>query len=131
MGLSFLLYALTTYFKGRIDETEESLTNNRVWKGRLLNVGNVSAAQALDWGFTGPMLRGSGIAWDLRKEAPYDAYDKVDFDVPVGTRGDSYDRFLCRIEEMRQSLRIIDQCANQMPSGDFAVEDAKISPPSR
>jgi NADH dehydrogenase (ubiquinone) Fe-S protein 2 len=102
-----------------------------VWKNRLLNVGNVSAAQALDYGFTGPMLRGSGIAWDLRKEAPYDAYDKVEFDVPVGTRGDSYDRFLCRVEEMRQSLRIIDQCINQMPSGPFAVEDNKISPPSR
>lgn len=118
-------------YPGRIDETEESLTNNRIWKNRLLGVGMVSASQALDYAFTGPMLRGSGIAWDLRKEAPYDAYDRVEFDVPVGTQGDSYDRFLIRVEEMRQSLRIIEQCVNDMPPGRVKVDDNKIAPPSR
>lgn len=77
------------------------------------------------------MLRGSGIKWDLRKVQPYDAYDLVEFDIPIGTNGDCYDRYLCRIEEMRQSLRIIDQCLNQMPSGEVKTDDAKITPPSR
>lgn len=85
----------------------------------------------IDRGFTGPMLRGSGIAWDLRKEQPYDAYDEMEFDIPVGTNGDSYDRFLVRVEEMRQSLRIIDQCINKMPSGPVKTEDNKIVPPAR
>ena len=91
----------------------------------------MSAQKALAWGFSGPMLRASGIPWDLRKQQPYDAYDKVEFDVPVGTNGDSYDRYLLRVEEMRQSLRIIHQCLNMMPSGPVKVDDMKISPPSR
>lgn len=81
--------------------------------------------------FSGVMLRGSGIKWDLRKTQPYDAYDLVDFDVPIGTKGDCYDRYLCRLEEMRQSLRIIEQCLNQMPAGEIKTDDAKITPPSR
>jgi NADH dehydrogenase (ubiquinone) Fe-S protein 2 len=131
IGLLEDIHKWGIHFAGRIDETEESLTNNRVWKNRLLGVGKVTAKQALEWGFTGPMLRGSGIAWDLRKEQPYDAYDEMEFDIPVGTNGDSYDRFLVRVEEMRQSLRIIDQCINKMPSGPVKTEDNKIVPPAR
>jgi len=131
IGLLEDIHKWGIHFAGRIDETEESLSNNRVWKNRLLGIGKVTAAQALDYGFTGPMLRGSGIAWDLRREQPYDAYDEVEFDVPVGHNGDSYDRFLCRVEEMRQSLRIVDQCINKMPPGPIKVDDNKIAPPSR
>ena len=91
----------------------------------------VSAADALNFGFTGPMLRGSGVPWDVRKSQPYDAYDQVDFDVPVGVNGDCYDRYLVRMEEFRQSLRIIHQCLNKMPAGPVKVEDYKVSPPPR
>lgn len=107
------------------------LTDNRIWIERLRGVGVVSAADALNLSFTGVMLRGSGIPFDVRKNQPYDAYDKVEFDVPVGTNGDCYDRYLCRMEEFRQSLRIIFQCLNQMPAGPVRVEDYKISPPPR
>lgn len=107
------------------------LTDNRIWIERLRGVGVVSAAEALNLSFTGVMLRGSGIPFDIRKNQPYDAYDKVEFDVPVGTNGDCYDRYLCRMEEFRQSLRIIHQCLNQMPAGPVRVEDYKISPPPR
>lgn len=110
---------------------EELLSGSRLWKQRLVDIGIVTAKEALDYGFSGVMLRGSGIAWDLRKAQPYDAYDKVDFDVPVGQRGDSYDRYLIRCEEMRQSLRIIHQCLNQMPEGEVRIDDAKIAPPKR
>ncbi|KAL0329115.1 UNVERIFIED_CONTAM: NADH dehydrogenase [ubiquinone] iron-sulfur protein 2 [Sesamum radiatum] len=92
-------------------------TGNRIWKQRLVDIGTVTAQQAKDWGFSGVMLRGSGVCWDLRRAAPYDVHDQLDPDVPVGTRGDRYDRYCIRIEEMRQSLRIIVQCLNQMPSG--------------
>lgn len=131
IGLLDDIHKWAIHFAGRIDETEESLTNNRVWKNRLIGVGNVSAQQAIEWGFTGPMLRGSGIPWDLRKDQPYDAYADMDFDIPIGTTGDSYDRFLIRVEEMRQSLRIIDQCINKMPAGPVKVDDNKLVPPSR
>lgn len=107
------------------------LTGNRIWKQRLVDIGVVTADEALQYGMSGVMLRGSGIPWDLRKDQPYDAYDKVEFDVPVGTKGDCYDRYLCRCEEMRQSLRIINQCLNDMPDGEVRVDDAKISPPRR
>lgn len=107
------------------------LTDNRIWIERLRGVGVVSAADALNLSFTGVMLRGSGIPFDIRKNQPYDAYDKVEFDVPVGVNGDCYDRYLCRMEEFRQSLRIIHQCLNQMPAGPVRVEDYKISPPPR
>jgi NADH dehydrogenase (ubiquinone) Fe-S protein 2 len=91
----------------------------------------VSAADALNYSFTGVMLRGSGVPWDVRKSQPYDAYGEVEFDVPVGVNGDCYDRYLCRMEEFRQSLRIIHQCLNKMPAGPIRVEDYKISPPPR
>ena len=107
------------------------LTNNRIWKQRLVDIGIVTAQEALDWGFSGVMLRGSGVYWDLRKTTPYEVYDQMDFDVPVGIRGDCYDRYLIRIEEMRQSLRIILKTLNQMPEGLIKIDDRKITPPSR
>lgn len=131
LGLLEDIYQWATQYGTRIDEVEELLTANRIWKERTIGIGVVTAQQALDYGFSGVMLRGSGIRWDLRKVQPYDAYDKVEFDVPIGSNGDCYDRYLCRVEEMRQSLRIIHQCINQMPPGPVKVDDWKIAPPKR
>ncbi|KAL9965508.1 hypothetical protein ACROYT_G029314 [Oculina patagonica] len=131
LGLMDDIYDWSTRFSQRIDDLEEMLTNNRIWKQRTVNIAVVSAEDALNWGFSGPLLRGSGIKWDLRKTQPYDAYDQVDFDIPIGKNGDCYDRYLVRVEEMRQSLRIIHQCLNRMPAGEIKVDDAKISPPKR
>jgi NADH dehydrogenase (ubiquinone) Fe-S protein 2 len=131
LGLSEDIFKFSEQFASRIDEMEEMLTNNRIWKQRLVDIGVVSAQQAMDWAFSGVMLRGSGIKWDLRKASPYDVYDKMDFDIPVGSRGDCYDRYCVRIEEMRQSLRIIVQCLNQMPTGMIKADDRKLTPPSR
>lgn len=131
IGLLDDIYQWATQFGDRVDETEELLTDNRIWKGRTVDVGVVSAADALNYSFSGVMLRGSGVPWDIRKSQPYDAYDQVEFDVPVGLNGDCYDRYLCRMEEFRQSLRIIHQCLNKMPPGPVRVEDYKISPPPR
>nr|QGN73918.1 NADH dehydrogenase subunit 7 [prasinophyte sp. MBIC10622] len=131
IGLCEDIHIFTQQFASRIDEMEEMLTSNRIWKQRLVDIGTVTASEALNWGFTGVMLRGSGVAWDLRKSQPYDCYDRMHFDIPVGTRGDCYDRYLIRIEEMRQSLRIIHQCLNEMPEGIVRAEDKKVSPPSR
>jgi NADH dehydrogenase (ubiquinone) Fe-S protein 2 len=125
------IYTWAKQFADRIDEVEEVLSGNRIWKERTIGVGIVTAQQALDWSFSGVMLRGSGIKWDIRKVAPYDSYGDVEFDVPVGEKGDCYDRYLCRIEEMRQSLRIINQCLNKMPEGIVKVDDWKIVPPPR
>src|SRR3546814_5437345 len=97
-----------------IDEIEVLLTTNRIFKQRTVDIGVVSEQEAIAWGFTGPMLRGSGVPWDLRKAQPYDVYDKMDFDIPVGKNGDCYDRYLVRVEEMRQRLRIIRQCIEQI-----------------
>lgn len=130
-GLSEDIYKFVEQFASRIDELEEMLTNNRIWKQRLVDIGIVSADQAMDWGFSGVMLRGSGVAWDLRKTQPYDVYNQMVFDVPVGTRGDCYDRYLIRVEEMRQSIRIIMQTLNKMPQGMIKTDDKKITPPSR
>ncbi|MBF0139059.1 MAG: NADH-quinone oxidoreductase subunit D [Magnetococcales bacterium] len=130
-GLEEKIQAFAEDFPAKIDEYETLLTNNRIWKQRLVDVGVVTAEQALDWGFVGPMLRGSGIAYDLRKAEPYDAYAKVDFDIPVGKNGDSYDRYLVRVEEMRQSTRIILQCLEKMPKGDVKLQDFKMSIPNR
>ncbi|KAL0293074.1 UNVERIFIED_CONTAM: NADH dehydrogenase [ubiquinone] iron-sulfur protein 2 [Sesamum calycinum] len=116
LGLCRDIDSFTQQFSSRIDELEEMSTGNRIWKQRLVDIGTVTAQQAKDWGFSGVMLRGSGVCWDLRRAAPYDVHDQLDPDVPVGTRGDRYDRYCIRIEEMRQSLRIIVQCLNQMPS---------------
>ncbi|XP_019869138.1 NADH-ubiquinone oxidoreductase 49 kDa subunit [Aethina tumida] len=131
LGLMDDIYEFASKFNERIDEVEDVLTTNRIWVQRTTDIGIVSAEDALNYGFSGVMLRGSGIKWDLRKVQPYDAYDLVDFDVPIGTKGDCYDRYLIRLEEMRQSLRIIDQCLNQMPAGEIKTDDAKLMPPSR
>uniref|UniRef100_A0A182SEZ1 Complex I-49kD n=1 Tax=Anopheles maculatus TaxID=74869 RepID=A0A182SEZ1_9DIPT len=131
LGLLDDIYEFASKFGERLDEVEDVLTTNRIWVQRTVDIGIVSAEDALNYGFSGVMLRGSGIKWDLRKSQPYDAYDRVEFDVPIGTKGDCYDRYLCRIEEMRQSLRIIDQCLNQMPAGEIKTDDAKLTPPSR
>lgn len=131
LGLMDDIYQFASKFGERIDETEDMLTNNGIWIARTQDIGIVSAQDALNLGFSGVMLRGSGIKWDLRKTQPYDAYHLVDFDVPIGTRGDCYDRYLCRVAEMRQSLRIIEQCLNQMPAGEIKTDDMKVSTPSR
>lgn len=131
IGLMDDIYEFISKFGERLDEVEDVLTSNRIWKQRTIGIGTVSAEDALNYGFSGVMLRGSGIKWDLRKTQPYDAYDLVEFDVPVGKNGDTYDRYLIRVEEMRQSLRIIEQCINNMPPGEIRVDDAKVAPPSR
>lgn len=112
-------------------DTETLLTDSRIWKQRLVDVGVVTPEQAQDWGFSGPMLRGSCIPWDLRKSQPYEVYAKMDFDIPVGKNGDCYDRYLIRVEEMYQSIRIIKQCIQEMPKGEVKSLDRKISPPPR
>jgi NADH-quinone oxidoreductase subunit D len=120
-------------FPAKVDEYETLLTDNRIWKQRTVGIGVVSPEQALQWGFTGPMLRGSGIAWDLRKKQPYEVYDKMDFDIPLGTNGDCYDRYLVRVEEMRQSARIVKQCIAwlRVNSGPVITGDRKVAPPRR
>nr|QBX98602.1 NADH dehydrogenase subunit 7 [Chloroparvula sp. RCC999] len=131
IGLCDDIYKFTANFASRIDEMEEMLTSNRIWKQRLVNVGVVTGKEAQDWGLSGPMLRASGYAWDLRKAQPYEVYDRMNFDIPVGLNGDCYDRYLIRIEEMRQSLRIISQCLNNLPEGVVKADDKKLTPPSR
>ena len=131
LGLCDDIYNFAIQFSSRIDELEELLTENRIWKQRLVDVGVITLEQALDWGLTGPLLRSTGYSWDLRKSQPYEVYNKMNFDVPIGTRGDCYDRYCIRIEEMRQSLRIIVQCINEMPKGNIKLDDKKLSPPSR
>jgi len=131
LGLCEDIFKFANQFSSRIDELEELLTENRIWKQRLVDVGVITLEQALDWGVTGPLLRSTGFFWDLRKTQPYDVYDEIDFDVPVGTKGDCYDRYCIRIEEMRQSLRIILQCLNQMPETNIKTDDRKIAPPLR
>ena len=125
--------AFTESFPQRVDEYETLLTDNRIWKQRLVGIGTVSPERAFQLGFTGPMLRGSGVEWDIRKKQPYAAYDKVDFDIPVGTNGDSYDRYLVRMEEMRQSNRIIKQCVDWLRAnpGPVMLDDHKVTPPNR
>ncbi len=130
-GLDADIHAFATRFPKVIDDMESLLTENRIFKQRTVDIGVVTEAQAQDWGFTGPMLRGSNVAWDLRKAQPYDVYDEMDFDVPVGLKGDCYSRYLLRVEEMRQSLRIIEQCLENMPSGPVQDTNGKISPPPR
>ena len=125
------LYSFMNQFSYRIDEIEELLTNNRIWKQRLTNIGVVTKQQAQTWGFSGVMLRGSGIYWDLRKMQPYEIYSKLQFQVPIGTNGDCYDRYLIRITEMRQSIFIILQCIFQMPEGFIKVDDKKFTSPNR
>ena len=123
----------TERFPACVDEYETLLTDNRIWKQRTVDIGIVSPEQALQLGFTGPMLRGSGVEWDLRKKQPYEVYDRVSFDVPVGVTGDTYDRYLVRMEEMRQSNRIVIQCAEWLKNnpGPVMLDDYKLSPPPR
>ncbi len=123
----------TNRFPAYVDEYETLLTDNRIWKQRLVGIGVVSPERAMALGFTGPMLRGSGVPWDLRKKQPYEVYDQLDFDIPVGVNGDCYDRYLVRVEELRQSNRIIRQCVEWLRNhpGPVIVDDHKIAPPSR
>ena len=131
IGLLDDIYIFAEQFSTRIDEMEEMLTTNRIWKQRLINVGVVTSKEALDWGFSGVLLRGSGLKWDLRKQQPYEIYDKMNFDVLTTVNGDCYDRYLIRVGEMRQSLSIIMQCLNAIPNGPVKIDDKKITPPSR
>jgi NADH-quinone oxidoreductase subunit D len=123
----------TRRFPTYVDEYETLLTDNRIWKQRTVDIGIVSPERAMALGFTGPMIRGSGIAWDLRKKQPYEVYDKMTFDIPVGSNGDCYDRYLVRIQEMRESNRIIEQCINWLREneGPVITENQKIAPPKR
>ena len=125
--------AFTERFPACVDEYETLLTDNRIWKQRTVDIGIVTPEQALQLGFTGPMLRGSGVEWDLRKKQPYEVYDRVSFDIPVGVTGDTYDRYLVRMEEMRQSNRIVSQCVDWLRNnpGSVMLDDYKLSPPPR
>jgi len=127
------IWDFTERFPGRVDEYETLLTENRIWKQRTVNIGIVSKERALQLGFSGPMLRGSGVEWDLRRTQPYAVYDKLDFDVPIGKNGDCYDRYLVRVEEMRQSNRIIRQCVEWLRQnpGPVIITNHKITPPTR
>jgi NADH-quinone oxidoreductase subunit D len=132
-GLLDFIEDFAKRFPALVDEYETLLTDNRIWKQRTVGIGVVSPERAMQLGFTGPMLRGSGIAWDLRKKQPYEVYDKVDFDIPIGKNGDCYDRYLVRVEEMRQSARIIRQCVDWLRTnpGPVMFEGHKIAPPKR
>ncbi|MEQ8290431.1 MAG: NADH-quinone oxidoreductase subunit D [Gammaproteobacteria bacterium] len=125
--------SFTERFPTCVDEYETLLTDNRIWKQRTVGIGEVTPERALQLGFTGPMLRGSGVEWDLRKKQPYDVYDRMDFDIPLGTNGDCYDRYLVRVEEMRQSNRIIRQCIDWLRQnpGPVMIDDHKLVPPTR
>jgi NADH-quinone oxidoreductase subunit D len=123
----------TRRFPGYVDDYETLLTENRIWKQRTVGIGVVAPERALALGFTGPMLRGSGVEWDLRKKQPYEVYDRMTFDIPVGRNGDCYDRYLVRVEEMRQSNRIIRQCIDWLRAnpGPVIVDNHKVAPPRR
>ena len=127
------LEAFTERFPRRVDEYETLLTENRIWKQRTVGIGVVSPERAVELGFSGPMLRGSGVEWDLRKKQPYEVYDRLDFDIPVGVNGDCYDRYLVRVEEMRQSNRIVRQCLDWLRAnpGPVMLEDYKLTAPTR
>lgn len=130
-GLLEDISAWAKRFSEYIDDLEGLLTENRIFKQRTVDIGVVTLDEALDLGFSGPCIRASGLPWDLRKSQPYDVYDELDFDIPTGKTGDCYARYLVRVEEMRQSLRIIHQCIEKMPSGPVLAEDHKVTPPRR
>jgi NADH-quinone oxidoreductase subunit D len=130
-GLSDDIRAWMATFPKVLEDIERLLNENRIFRQRTVDIGVVTADEAIDLGFTGPMLRASGVPWDLRKSQPYEVYDLMDFDVPVGRHGDCYDRYLVRMAEMRQSLRIMAQCLDQMPLGPVKIQDFKIVPPPR
>ncbi len=130
-GLTDRMMAWANKFPKVIDDMEGLLTENRIFKQRVVDIGRVTADEAIAWGFTGPNLRASGVAWDLRKSQPYDGYEDMEFDIAIGKNGDCYDRYLVRVEEMRQSIRIIKQCLEKMPTGPVRVNDRKIMSPPR
>lgn len=131
IGLLNDIYIFIDQFSSRIDEIEELLTNNRIWKQRLINIGIINFRKAKDLGLSGVLLRSTGIPWDLRKSSPYEVYSNINFIIPTGINGDCYDRYLLRIYEMRQSINIIYQCINEIPKGIVRIDDNKISPPYR
>ena len=131
MGLTDDILKFCNSFPNIIDDLESLLTDNRIFKQRNVDIGIVTKHEALDYSFSGVMLRGSGVPWDLRKSQPYECYKDFDFKIPIGKNGDCYDRYLCRIEEMRESIKIIKECVNKMPSGPVKSIDGKITPPKR
>jgi len=131
LGLLDDIYIFIEQFSTRLDEMEEMLTSNRIWKQRLINIGIVSYRDALNLGFSGVMLRGSGIKWDLRKQQPYEIYSDLNFDISTGLYGDCYDRYLIRINEMRQAIFIMKQCVDNIPLGAFKSDDKKLVAPLR
>ncbi len=130
-GLEEKIGEWATTFPKFIDDIETLLTGNRIWKQRTVDIGVMSAEEAMAWGFSGPCIRASGVPWDLRKSQPYEMYDRLDFDIPVGRNGDCYDRYLVRIAEMRESVKMIKQCLAQMKPGPVKVQDRKFTPPTR
>jgi NADH-quinone oxidoreductase subunit D len=130
-GLEEEIAEFADNFLKYVDDLDSLLTDNRIFKQRMVGIGIVSKEEALSWGFSGPMIRGSGIAWDLRKSQPYEVYAELDFDIPIGKNGDSYDRYLIRVAEMRESIKIIKQCLKKMPKGPIMTDDTKIAPPKR
>ncbi len=130
-GLAEDIHGWADHFPSFVDDCETLLTENRIFKQRTVDIGVITADQALDWGFSGPNLRACGVAWDLRKARPYDVYEKMEFGVVVGKHGDCYARYLMRMAEMRESVKIIKQCLDQMPGGPVKADDRKITPPSR
>lgn len=130
-GLLAEIDAFAKRFPKLIDDIETLLTENRIFKIRTVDIGKISAEDALNWGFTGPMLRASGLPWDLRKSQPYEIYDQLDFDIPIGKHGDCYDRYLVRMAEMRESIKIICQCLEKIPEGPVMTDDCKVTPPQR
>lgn len=130
-GMEHEITAFCDRFVKYLDDVDNLLTDNRIWRQRTVDVGVVSPEQAQAWGFSGPMLRGSGIAWDLRRSQPYEVYSDLEFLVPVGKNGDCFDRYLIRMEEMRQSLRIIKQCVTKLPAGPVVTDNPKVAPPRR
>jgi NADH-quinone oxidoreductase subunit D len=131
MGLTDDIFSFCKNFPKVIDDLETLLTDNRIFKQRNVDIGVVTKQEALDYSFSGVMLRGSGVAWDLRKSQPYESYNDFEFKIPVGINGDCYDRYLCRIEEMRESIKIIKDCIKKMPSGPVKSIDGKITPPKK
>ena len=130
-GLEDDIFKFIKKFPKIIDDLETLLTDNRIFKQRNVDIGVVSKEDALDYSFSGVMMRGSGIPWDLRKSQPYDCYEQMEFKIPIGKNGDCYDRYLCRIEEMKESVKIINQCLDKMPKGSIKTDDGKISPPPK
>ncbi len=130
-GLLEDIAASMAEFEKIFKDTDKLLTNNRIFKQRTVDIGVVTKQEALDWGFSGVMLRASGVPWDLRKSQPYEVYDELEFNIPVGKNGDCYDRYLCRMEEMKESVKLIKQCIEKLPEGEVKTNDGKVTPPKR